>query len=74
MANHLSIFAKLNMERNYSIIENNISAVLCLKYNYQSIGIKLINMYAHKNAQLFLNYNLEILQQILKYILYIQHG
>jgi len=56
------------MERNYSIIENNISAVLCLKYNYA--GIKLIDMYAHKNAQLFLNYNLEILRQILKYILY----
>jgi len=72
MANHLSIFAKLNMERNYSIIENNNSAVLCLKYNYA--GIKLIDMYAHKNAQLFLNYNLEILQQILKYILYTQHG
>jgi len=25
-------FAKLNLERNYLIIEKNISAVLCLKY------------------------------------------
>jgi len=34
MANYFSnIFAKLNLERNYSIIEEkNISSVLCLKY------------------------------------------
>jgi len=31
MTNHLT-FAKSNLERNYSIIEENISAILCLKY------------------------------------------
>jgi len=31
-------------------------------------GIKLIHTYAHKNAQLFLNYNIEILQHDMLYI------
>jgi len=48
MANYFSnIFAKLNLERSYSIIEKNISSVLCLKYleKYNCAWMNQINSY-----------------------------
>lgn len=74
MTNHLSgIFAKLNFERNCAIIEKKYFSCIMFK-TFRNIiahgGIKLVNIYAYKNAQLFLNFNVEILQHE---ILHIQH-
>jgi len=53
MANHLSIFAKLNLERNYSVIEKNISTVLFEIFRNIIVNewIKLIHM--DKNGVIF---------------------
>jgi len=48
MTNYLSnIFAKLNLEKNDSIIEKNISTILCLKFRNIIVheGIKLIHIF-----------------------------
>jgi len=77
MANYFSsIFTKLNLERNYLLIDSLIiSLVLCLKYleKYNCAWMNQINLYtySYKNIELFLNYNVEILQLE---ILYIYHG
>lgn len=67
MANHLgSIFAKLNVETNCSLIEKDILVKLCVKYE----RIKIIHIQAYKSTKSYLNYSVEILQHKILHIKY----